>query len=635
LRESLTREGFLVVERRVEALRELDEALDQDACDLVVCEEAPGSFSAREALDRVRSVRPELPFIVVCDETREETAIELLRHGAQDCVPRGKRSRLLAAIEREMHVAAGRRARRRAELALRQSGRRFRQIVETAQEGIWILDLDGRTTYVNRQMASFTGIEPATAYGLRPNRLVHEESLATFMQRLQALDAPGASIGRFDCRMSRRDGSDFMASIALSSISDDHGAQAGFVAMVTDVTESRKLQEQLMISDRMASVGTLAAGVAHEINNPLAAILANLTLAVERLAPGEVRPPQATTPPAAWDSLHTELREALEAADRVKDIVRDLKVFSRSSETALEPVDVRPVVESSLRMAWNEIRHRAKVIRRLSPVPPVNASESRLSQVVLNLLINAAQAIPEGRADVNEIEVFAEQFDAGHVVVGVRDTGVGMSADLQRRLFTPFFTTKPIGVGTGLGLSICHRIISSFNGRIEVESAPGRGSTFRIVLPVNDQPRVAAPPPGPSPVASARGRVLVVDDEPLVARAVSRCLASDHEVVVSTSARESLGLLRGGQVFDVIICDLMMPDMSGMDFYREIEQLLPDLLPRLVYMTGGAFTPRARAFLEGITNPRIEKPFDRQTMRRVVADHLHKFTVPPDLGATP
>jgi PAS domain S-box-containing protein len=625
--QAIEKGGFRLLHDRVDTLEALERSLADKSWDLVICEHRLAAFTATEALNLVRGRQPDLAFIVVSDVEREDHAVELLRQGAQDCVPKEKPGRLLLAIERELREAAGRHARRRTELALRQSGIRFRQVVETAHEGIWMLDLNGRTTYVNRQMAALTGIEPATAYGLRPQEIIHEESLEMFLQRLNMPASAEEPAGRFDCRMRRKDGSELIASIALGAINDEKQVHVGYLAMVTDVTEPRKLQEQLMISDRMASVGTLAAGMAHEINNPLAVILANLSLAVDDLEHLEGRP----APPQAWEILRSELKESLEAAERVKDIVHDLKIFSRSSETSLEPVDVRPVLESSLRMAWNEIRHRAKVVRRLQPVPPVRASESRLGQVLLNLLVNAAQALPEGKADENVIEVFTEQPDPYKVVVGVRDSGSGMSPDILRRLFTPFFSTKPVGVGTGLGLSICHRIITSFGGRIDVESTPGKGSTFRVTLPVNASPRATLPSTAPGVKHTVRrGRVLVIDDEPLVARAVSRTLTPDHEVVVCTSARESLGLLRAGQAFDVILCDLMMPDMSGIDFYGEVERLLPDLLPRLMFMTGGAFTPRARNFLDRVVSPRIEKPFDHMTMRRVVADLMNRLLKAPD-----
>ncbi len=240
--------------------------------------------------------------------------------------------------------------------------------------------------------------------------------------------------------------------------------------------EQRRLREQLMVSERMASVGTLAAGVAHEINNPLAAVVANLELAlrsVERL-PREL-------PDVA--ELRAELRDAHEAAHLVRQIVRDVKVFSRTVDERGGPVDVRQVLDSTVRMAWNEIRHRARLVRQYEPVPPVWTTDARLGQVFLNLLINAAQAIEIGHVESNEIRLHTHTDQEGRALVEITDSGVGISADNLNRIFTPFYTTKPPGSGTGLGLSISLRIVKEIGGEIELSSEPGRGTVARVRLP--------------------------------------------------------------------------------------------------------------------------------------------------------
>jgi signal transduction histidine kinase len=270
--------------------------------------------------------------------------------------------------------------------------------------------------------------------------------------------------------------------------------------------ERDKMHEQLMISDRMASVGVLAAGVAHEVNNPLSAVIGYLELAIDRAKDLE-------SDDAALGDLIEDMTAAHESATRIRDIVRDLKLFSRSGEDKRTAVDVEQVLDSTLRMASNEIRHRARLVKSYGSVPPVDANESRLGQVFLNLIVNAAQSMKEGQADSNELRVTTNVASDGRVVVEIADTGAGMPPDVQKRLFTPFFTTKPVGVGTGLGLSICHRIVTGLGGVITVSSNVGEGSVFRVVLPVAQSPveprrhheSIAAP-------AVRRGRILVVDD---------------------------------------------------------------------------------------------------------------------------
>jgi len=383
--------------------------------------------------------------------------------------------------------------------------------------------------------------------------------------------------------------------------------------------EQKKLQDQLVISDRMASVGTLAAGVAHEINNPLACVMGNLDLAARDLAKrtGDM----GLT--VEFSDVREELHDARAAVERIRDIVRDLKIFSRSSEDKLGPVDVPRVLESTLRMAWNEIRHRARLVRNYDQAPPVQASESRLGQVFLNLIVNAAQAIEEGRAEDNEIRISLSTATAGRVVVEIADTGPGMPPEVLERLFTPFFTTKPAGVGTGLGLSICHRIVTGFGGTIDVESAPGRGTTFRVSLPratselSEEVPQVALGQP-----ARRRGRILVIDDEPMIARLVQRTLSAEHDVVATVRAAEALERLAAGERFDVILCDLMMPQMTGMELHAELCRVDQAQASRMIFLTGGAFTPAARAFLDEVPNQRVEKPFDSKHLRALVNDRI-------------
>ncbi|HEU4615347.1 MAG TPA: ATP-binding protein, partial [Kofleriaceae bacterium] len=389
------------------------------------------------------------------------------------------------------------------------------------------------------------------------------------------------------------------------------GAITGCVIVARDITDKKQTEMQLMLADRMASVGTLAAGVAHEINNPLAAVIANLDMALQDVIALEER---VVLP----SDLLDELRDARLSADRVREIVRDLKLFSRTQEERQGAVNVEKVLESTLRMAWNEVRHRAKVVKEYGNVPRVTANESRLGQVLLNLIVNAVQAIPEGNFLNNQIRI-KTYTEGDNVVIGIRDTGSGIPPEVQRRLFTPFFTTKPVGVGTGLGLAISHRIVTAMNGTITFESEVGKGTEFRITLPIAPatvQPITARVPT--AKLASRRGRVLVIDDEESLGHAIRRYLAQEHDVEAVTSARVALDLLSGGARYDVILCDLMMPQITGMELHESVTRLDAAQAAKIVFVTGGAFTESARTFFETTPNPRIEKPFDLKTLRHLV-----------------
>jgi CheY-like chemotaxis protein len=286
------------------------------------------------------------------------------------------------------------------------------------------------------------------------------------------------------------------------------------------------------------------------------------------------------------------------------------------------PVELGRVIDSCVGMAWNEIRHRARLVKNLAPVPPVLANEGRLGQVFLNLLVNAAQAIPEGKAGDSRIRVSTGLAPDGRVVVEISDTGAGIPAELLPRIFDPFFTTKPPGVGTGLGLSICHSIVAAAGGEIQVESQAGQGATFRVLLPPalpGAEVSTAAAPPRP---AARRARILVVDDEPLVGSVLERTLRAEHDVEVVASARAALQRIAAGVPFDAIVSDLLMPDMSGMDLHAALAAARPDLAARMIFLTGGAFTPAARAFLERQSVVCMEKRFDLATLRTARARTL-------------
>jgi signal transduction histidine kinase/DNA-binding response OmpR family regulator len=393
------------------------------------------------------------------------------------------------------------------------------------------------------------------------------------------------------------------------------GQRRGGVVTFRDVSGERAAQEQLMISDRMASIGTLAAGVAHEINNPLTSVVANLGLAVagaKELESSVGSSPQLT-------EIRECLGEAREATNRVRFIVKDLKLFSRGEDDHRGPVDVERVLESTLRMASNEIRHRASVVREYGIVPLVDANEARLGQVFLNLVVNAAQAMPEGRANANQIHILTTTDETGRVVIEIRDTGSGMGAEALAKVFVPFFTTKAAGIGTGLGLAICHRIITGFGGEITVESKLGTGTTFRVVLPAGKSSATAQEVRSLPEAAGRRGKILVVDDDQNVGMVVRRLLAPDHDVRLLSSADEALGAITAGERFDVILCDVMMPVLTGMDFFDQLDTQCKEQAGRVIFLTGGVFSERAQLFIESIPKGRLmEKPFNSDDLRALV-----------------
>jgi nitrogen-specific signal transduction histidine kinase len=391
--------------------------------------------------------------------------------------------------------------------------------------------------------------------------------------------------------------------------------------VIRDATEQNRLRARLAQADRMASVGMLAAGVAHEINNPLTYVLSNLEGLAADLPGLELLLPTTARPP----ELLARTREALDGARRISKIVRDLKVFSRTGSDRLEPVSLNKVIEGAINMTLGEVKYRAHLVTELGTLPPVRANEGRLAQVFLNLLVNAAQAIPEGDAEHNLITI-RTWTEAGTVLAEVSDTGVGIPLENQARIFEPFFTTKSSSMGTGLGLAISRGIVEEAGGHISVESRPGQGTRFQVRLPAAPaEPGALIHPEAepPSAGASRRGRVLVVDDEPLIRSSLVRLLHTEHDVVEAASGSAAEAILAADDGFDVILCDLIMPEMSGMELHQRLAVSRPHLLERMVFMSGGAFTERASEFLQASPTRLIEKPIEvqglRQLVRRLVA----------------
>ncbi|HYO55426.1 two-component regulator propeller domain-containing protein [Archangium sp.] len=377
--------------------------------------------------------------------------------------------------------------------------------------------------------------------------------------------------------------------------------------------ELQATRERLVHAEKMAAVGTLAAGVGHELNNPLAFVVSNLHYVaseVREVVPrGEER--------ERWGEVEQALVEALQGTERMRRIIQDLKTFSRVQPERHQRVEVHAVLELALSIAAAEMRHRARVVKDYGLVSAVLGDETRLGQVFLNLLVNAAQAIPVGHAGQHEIRITTRQDERGQVVVAVSDTGVGIPPEVLSRIFEPFFTTKPVGVGTGLGLSICHSYVQAMGGDIRVRSEVGRGTTFEVVLrsALEDPPAVRAERSTASQGKGSRGRLMVIDDEPLLLAALSRTLAPEHEVVAFTGARQALERLRVGERYSLILCDVMMPEMTGLELYETLVREVPGQAERMVFLTGGAFTGAARAFLETTRRPCLDKPFEPEVLR--------------------
>jgi signal transduction histidine kinase len=393
---------------------------------------------------------------------------------------------------------------------------------------------------------------------------------------------------------------------------------------VRDVTEERDRELRRLQSEKLASIGLLAAGVAHEINNPTSFVLANVeTLAGmlraidETLRSSDVYKDYAGLANQLFDAM-TVVQESKEGMARIHRIARDLHSFSRVDDDANALSDVNSAVESALTMLRSELRYRATVERSLRATQPVRASSARLAQVFLNLLLNAAQALAELHPRRNRLYVRSRD-EGTNVILEVEDNGPGIPADVMPRIFESFFTTKPPELGTGLGLPISLDIIRRLGGDITAESESGRGTVFRVRLPAAvGVPSVKTRNSMPSLRAIQRRRVLAIDDEALLLKAFQRMLITHHDIETKLGAREALRHFAEDRRFDVVLCDLQMPDMSGVELYTAVKRQWPELAQRFIFITGGAFSPEARRFLEEPGIACINKPFQLRELLELI-----------------
>jgi two-component system cell cycle sensor histidine kinase/response regulator CckA len=503
-----------------------------------------------------------------------------------------------------VHDLSERRRADDASRALQESEATFRALSEASFEGIF-LHRDGRILQTNSAMDRMYRAKPGELIGRRLLDFVAPSDHALVMRKVaERNEEPYEGLAL------RMDGTTFPTEVQARTGPVSFRGEPTRVVAIRDVSVRKELEARLAVADRMAALGTLAAGVGHEINNPLSVVMLSLELAQKELRRG---------PDAVTARVEELLANAAESAERVQRIVRDLRALARPLDEPAAEIDLAEVIAYAENLANYQLRQRARVEVRIAPFGPVYGSRARLEQIIVNLLVNAAHAIPDDGGD-HRIDIDVHEAGPDRFAIEVRDTGIGMTPELQARIFDPFVTTKAIGEGTGLGLSICHTVVTALGGTIDVESEVGKGSRFRVELPRGNAP-TAADDRVAVPSASKRARVLIIDDEKHI-RDMLVQLLEGHDAVAETGAPAALARLERGEVFDVILCDLMMPGMSGADFYDEVERRWPALLDRIIIVSGGAVTPRSQALLERVASPPLEKPFPPAVLEARIAAML-------------
>ena len=497
----------------------------------------------------------------------------------------------------------------------REHAHRLEVLFDAMAEGVVVQDASGAITSANRAAEEILGLSVKQMQGrtsVHPDwHSIHEDGTGFPGETHPAMETLRTGVRSTNVVMGVHKPGGTLTWISINALplfEPGTPQPNAVIATFHDITllkEAQARSELLARQERLVTSGTLAAGVGHEINNPLTFIITNLEYVLEEV---QLAGPGLST--ARLGEVVDVIADALGGAERIRTIVRGLRALA-TDDAAPVATDVGKTIELSINMAAHEIRHKATVTRAFTGTPWVMADESRLVQVLVNLLVNAAHAFPTSDTGRNQIVVScAREQDV--VVIAVRDNGPGIPAAILGRVFDPFFTTKPVGEGTGLGLSISQSIILALGGELTVESTEGVGTTFRITLP-SVASGVPAPPPAPY-----RGRVLIIDDEIVIVKTLQRLLGRDHDVVVCDDSRKAATLLAGDPAFDIVLCDLMMPNLSGTALYEQVCAQTPALGERFVFMTGGATEATARAFMARTTNEQLEKPFNIAALRATV-----------------
>ncbi len=619
----LRRAGFEPEWRRVDTREEMIAALAEGPWEVVLCDHAMPSFNSERAVEVLRERGLDIPVIIVSGVMGEDTAVEALRTGAADYVLKGNLRRLGPAVARALREEVERRRLREVEEGLRRNLDRQRMILGTLPLALYTAapgEPQG-TTWISRNVERLSGF-PASRFteeaGFWESR-VHPEDLPTLQKSFRGIAAAGAAAVEYRWRTA--DGRwRWFLDHAIVAV-DAEGRPAEMLGVWLDITDRKVLERQFQESQKMEIVGRLAGGVAHDFNNLLTVILGYSELVLGGLPP---------------ESPHrTSVTEIRRAGERAASLTRQLLAFSRRQVLELKALDLNRVVGEMERMIRRLIGEDVRFETTLAPgLRAIRADPGQVEQVVLNLVVNARDAMPEGgtlalRTEAaataeGEEDGFGGVLRAGSwVSLSVSDTGVGMDEPTRRRILEPFFTTKSAGKGTGLGLATVHSIVHQSGGQIAVRSEPGRGTSFRVLLPPTDEVPAGAEPPPPAAAAPAAGLVLLVEDDPAIRELVAESLRSaGYRVRAAVSAETALALLpeEPREPIALLLTDLVLQGMNGFELARRFRLQRPGVpvLGMTGYIDRGSLEGPLRAAMDGI----LRKPFSPDVLLRRVAEVL-------------
>lgn len=582
IQAALEEEGVACEVTRVETEEEFVSALNKTCFDLLLIDYNLPSFNGMSALAIAKKKCPDIPFIFVSGSIGEDRAIETLKNGATDYVLKTKLSRLAPAVRRAIKEAEEKNEHRKAEEALRKSEKKYRDLIDTMSEGLGVQNRDGLITFMNKRACEMLGYEPAELIG-KPAAFLFDEENREVLRRQMAIRQRGERQS-YEIVWTCKDGGKIATIISPTPIFDEKGNLEESIAVFTDITERKHLETQLRHAQKMEAVGTLAGGIAHDFNNILNVIIGFGSMAMDRIGDDQIS--------------KEHMNEVLAAAERASNLTKRLLLFSRKEVSEVKPLDVNEIVINMEKMLARIIGEDINLVADLmGKKVMVMADSGQIEQVLMNLASNARDAMPKGgsltiKTELREIDdEFIKAYEYGvpgtYAVISMTDTGTGIDKEKQVRIFDPFFTTKEVGKGTGLGLSIAYGIIKQHNGYIKVYSEPGKGTAFRIWLPVIADTAVKKLEVEVLP--SLRGgteTILVAEDDDSMRKLTRTVLeAFGYTVITAEDGEDAITKYTENRgKIKLVILDMIMPKKSGKEACGEIKRLSPD--SRILFLSG-------------------------------------------------
>ncbi len=620
LRRELKRGGYEPSYLLVNTAIDLLAALSQQPWDIIIADYALTEFTALEALECLRQTGLDVPFIVISETAGEAAVIEAMRAGAHDYIMKDKLTGMVVTVERELRDALARRQYRLAEEALLESEERYRDLFENANDAIYIHDLEGNFLSINKKGEHLSGYSREQLATMNIAQLLTADTLQIASDYLAKKLSDGAADTVYQIEFLTSNGNLIPLEIN-SRLIYQSGKPVAVQGIARDISERRNLEEQLRQSQKMEAIGRLAGGLAHDFNNLLTAIIGYTQLAQLRL--GEH--------PAQKD-----IGEIEKAAHRAATLTQQLLAFSRKQVLQPKLINLNDVTTDISKMLGRLIGEDVELTMRLADdLGWIRADPNQMEQILLNLAVNARDAMPDGgklmletanyQFKESEISHHLEMSPGSYVMLAVSDTGNGMDKQTLERIFEPFFTTKELGKGTGLGLSTVYGIIRQSGGTIWAYSEPGRGTTFKIYMPrVDETIAVEDDTRKLSETLTGAETILIVEDEAAVREAARQILElQGYAALAAADADEAVQICETyAAEIHLVISDVVMPNLSGRQLVERLSHLRPSM--KVLYISG--YTDDAMMH-HGIVDggmPFLQKPFTQQALARKVRDVLDR-----------